>query len=223
VLSALGLDLALPADRVADVFERAGITFAFASLFHPGYGNAAAVRRELGIPTVFNILGPLINPARPEASAVGVAQLDRVPLIVGVFQTRGATALVFRGDDGLDELSTTGHSHVWEISRGLVTEHDIDPRELGIPRADIEDLKGGDAAHNAEVVRAVLAGETGPVRDIVLLNAAAGLVSFELASDPASGQRSILGRFAEKLRVAANAIDSGAAAAKLEEWIAASR
>lgn len=223
VLSALGLDLALPADRVAEVFERAGITFAFASLFHPGYGNAAAVRRELGIPTVFNILGPLINPARPEASAVGVAQLDRVPLIVGVFQTRGATALVFRGDDGLDELSTTGHSHVWEISRGLVTEHDIDPRELGIPRADIEDLKGGDAAHNAEVVRAVLAGETGPVRDIVLLNAAAGLVSFELASDPASGQRGILGRFAEKLRVAANAIDSGAAAAKLEEWIAASR
>jgi anthranilate phosphoribosyltransferase len=223
VLSALGLDLALPADRVAEVFERAGITFAFASLFHPGYGNAAAVRRELGIPTVFNILGPLINPARPEASAVGVAQLDRVPLIVGVFQTRGATALVFRGDDGLDELSTTGHSHVWEISRGLVTEHDIDPRELGIPRADIDDLKGGDAAHNAEVVRAVLAGERGPVRDIVLLNAAAGLVSFELASDPASGQRSILGRFAEKLRVAGNAIDSGAAAAKLEEWIAASR
>lgn len=223
VLSALGLDLALPADRVAEVFERAGITFAFASLFHPGYGNAAAVRRELGIPTVFNILGPLINPARPEASAVGVAQLDRVPLIVGVFQTRGATALVFRGDDGLDELSTTGHSHVWEISRGLVTEHDIDPRELGIPRADIDDLKGGDAAHNAEVVRAVLAGERGPVRDIVLLNAAAGLVSFELASDPASGQRSILGRFAEKLRVAGDAIDSGAAAAKLEEWIAASR
>jgi anthranilate phosphoribosyltransferase len=177
----------------------------------------------LGIPTVFNILGPLINPARPEASAVGVAQLDRVPLIVGVFQTRGATALVFRGDDGLDELSTTGHSHVWEISRGLVTEHDIDPRDLGIPRASIDDLKGGDAEHNAEVVRAVLAGEPGPVRDIVLLNAAAGLVSFELAADPTSGVRSILDRFAEKLVVGANAIDSGAAEAKLNEWIAATR
>jgi anthranilate phosphoribosyltransferase len=223
VLAALGLDLAMPAERVADVFGKAGITFAFASLFHPGYGYAGAVRRELGIPTVFNILGPLINPARPEASAVGVAQLDRVPLIVGVFQTRGATALVFRGDDGLDELSTTGHSHVWEISRGLVTEHDIDPRDLGIPRASIDDLKGGDAEHNAEVVRAVLAGEPGPVRDIVLLNAAAGLVSFELAADPTSGVRSILDRFAEKLVVAANAIDSGAAEAKLNEWIAATR
>jgi anthranilate phosphoribosyltransferase len=223
VLSALGLDLTLSADRVAEVFRSVGITFAFASMFHPGYGYAGAVRRELGIPTVFNILGPLINPARPEASAVGVAQLDRVPLIVGVFQTRGATALVFRGDDGLDELSTTGHSHVWEVSRGLVTEHDIDPRELGIPRARIEELKGGDAAHNAAVVRATLAGERGPVRDIVLLNAAAGLVSFELASEPTSGQRSILERFAEKMDVAAEAIDSGTAAAKLDQWIAASR
>ncbi|QDZ13699.1 anthranilate phosphoribosyltransferase [Humibacter ginsenosidimutans] len=221
VLAALGLDLGMTADRVASVFEEVGITFAFASMFHPGYGNAGAVRRELGIPTVFNILGPLINPARPEASAVGVAQLDRVPLIVGVFQTRGATALVFRGDDGLDELSTTGHSHVWEVSRGLVTEHDIDPRDLGIPRADIDQLRGGDAEHNAAVVRGVLAGEAGPVRDIVLLNAAAGLVSFELASDPASGQRAILDRFSDKLAVAAEAVDSGAAAAKLEEWIAA--
>jgi anthranilate phosphoribosyltransferase len=223
VLAALGLDLTLSAERVADVFGAVGITFAFASMFHPGYGYAGAVRRELGIPTVFNILGPLINPARPEASAVGVAQLDRVPLIVGVFQIRGATALVFRGDDGLDELSTTGHSRVWEVSRGLVTEHDIDPRELGIARASIEDLKGGDAVHNASVVRATLAGEKGAVRDIVLLNAAAGLVSFELASDPSSGQRSILERFSEKIQVAANAIDSGAASAKLDEWIAASR
>jgi anthranilate phosphoribosyltransferase len=223
VLSALGIDLSMSAERVAEIFHTAGITFAFASMFHPGYGNAAAVRRELGIPTVFNILGPLINPARPEASAVGVAQLDRVPLIVGVFQTRGATALVFRGDDGLDELSTTGHSHVWEISRGLVTEHDIDPRDLGIERASIDDLKGGDAAHNAAVVRGVLGGEKGPVRDIVLLNAAAGLVAFELAADPSSGQRSILDRFAEKIAVASDAIDSGAAIAKLDEWIAVAR
>lgn len=221
VLAALGIDLTMSADRVAEVFEKTGITFAFASKFHPGYGNAAAVRRELGIPTVFNILGPLINPARPEASAVGVAQLNRVPLMVGVFQTRGATALVFRGDDGLDELSTTGHSHIWEITRGLITEHDLDPRDLGIPRAQLDALKGGDAAHNAAVVRNVLAGEKGPVRDIVLLNAAAGLVSFELAADPASGQRAILDRFADKLAVAAEAIDSGAATAKLAEWTSA--
>jgi anthranilate phosphoribosyltransferase len=223
VLSALGIDLGLPAGKVAEVFERTGITFAYASAFHPGFANAGPARAELGVPTVFNFLGPLCNPARPEASAVGVAQLDRVPLIVGVFQTRGATALVFRGDDGLDELSTTGHSHVWEVSRGLVTEHDIDPRDLGIPRATIADLLGGDAAHNADVVRAVLAGQEGPVRDIVLLNAAAGLVAYELAADPSRVQDAILDRFRSKMAVAAQAIDSGAAASKLEEWVAATR
>ena len=221
VLAALGIDLTLAPERVAEVFERTGITFAFASAFHPGFANAGPVRSQLGVPTVFNFLGPLCNPARPEASAVGVATLDRIPLIVGVFQTRGATALVFRGDDGLDELSTTGHSHVWEVSRGLVTEHDIDPRDLGIPRARIDDLLGKDAAYNAAVVRAVLAGQEGPVRDIVLLNAAAGLVSFELASDPSRVQVSILDRFRSQMAVAAQAIDSGAAAAKLGEWVEA--
>jgi anthranilate phosphoribosyltransferase len=221
VLAALGIDLTLSAEKVAEVLGRAGITFAFASAFHPGFGNAGPVRAQLGVPTVFNYLGPLCNPARPEASAVGVATLDRVPLFVGVFQTRGATALVFRGDDGLDELSTTGHSHVWEVSRGLVTEHDIDPRDLGIPRAKMDDLLGKDAAYNASVVRAVLAGEEGPVRDIVLLNAAAGLVAYELASDPSRVQEAILDRFRSTMAVAAQAIDSGAAAAKLEEWVAA--
>lgn len=221
VLKALGIDLTLSADRVAEVFREVGITFAFASAFHPGFGHAGATRMELGIPTVFNFLGPLVNPARPEASAVGVASLDRVPLIVGVFQTRGATALVFRGDDGLDELSTTGHSHIWEVSRGLVTEHDIDPRDLGLKRARIEDLLGGDAEYNAKVIRSVLHGEEGPIRDIVLLNAAAGLVSFELASNPISGQESILDRFREKLLIAAEAINSGDATTKLDAWIAA--
>jgi len=223
VLAALGLDLGLPADRVARVLDEAGITFAFAGAFHPGFKHAGPVRSQLGVPTVFNFLGPLCNPARPEASAVGVAHLDRVPLIVGVFQTRGATALVFRGDDGLDELTTTGHSHVWEVSRGTVKEHDLDPRELGIPRARIDDLVGGDAAHNAEIVHRVLAGDRGPVRDIVVLNAAAGLVSFELAKDPSQFQRAILDRFRDKMAVAEEAIDSGAAARKLEEWIAATR
>src|SRR6185437_11081757 len=223
VLAALGIDLTLPPERVAEVLRSTGITFAFASAFHPGFANAGPVRSQLGVPTVFNFLGPLCNPARPEASAVGVATLDRIPLIVGVFQTRGATALVFRGDDGLDELSTTGHSHVWEVSRGLVTEHDIDPRDLGIKRASIDDLKGGDAAHNAQILPAVLAGEKGPVRDIVLLNAAAGLVSYELAADPSRVQDAILDRFRSKMAVAAQAIDSGAAAAKLEEWVAATR
>ncbi|WBU38714.1 anthranilate phosphoribosyltransferase [Homoserinibacter sp. YIM 151385] len=221
VLGALGLDLSMEPGRVAEVLREVGITFAFASAFHPGFQHAGAVRRELGIPTVFNFLGPLCNPARPEASAVGVASLEKVPLIVGVFQTRGATALVFRGDDGLDELTTTGHSHVWEVSRGSVTEHDLDPADLGIPRARIEELRGGDAAHNAEIVHRVLAGEPGPVRDIVLLNAAAGLVAYRLAEDHETGEQDIRARFRAGIADAARAIDSGEAAAKLATWVGA--
>jgi anthranilate phosphoribosyltransferase len=221
VLGALGLNLQLPAERVAEVFDETGITFAFAALFHPGFRHAGPVRAELGVPTVFNFLGPLCNPARCEANAVGVASLEKVPLIVGVFRTRGATALVFRGDDGLDELTTTGHSHIWEVSRGSVTEHDLEPLELGIPRADVSALVGGDPEHNAAIARAVLGGQAGPVRDIVLLNAAAGLVAFELAHDPSQLQVPILDRFRAKLAVAAEAVDSGAALAKLDQWVEA--
>ncbi|MDM7889101.1 anthranilate phosphoribosyltransferase [Curtobacterium sp. RHCJP20] len=221
VLAALGLDLTMDAARVADTFRRVGLTFAFASAFHPGFAHAAPVRREIGVPTVFNFLGPLVNPARCEANAVGVAQLELVPIITGVFQTRGATALVFRGDDGLDELTTTGHSHIWEVTGGRVIEHDLDPRDLGIARARTEDLLGGDPEHNAAVVHRVLAGETGAVRDIVLLNAAAGLVSFRLAEDPEQADRPILQRFREQLAVAAQAVDSGDAAQKLADWVGA--
>jgi anthranilate phosphoribosyltransferase len=222
VMRSLGIDIDIEPERVAEVLLETGISFAFAAKFHPGFKNAAAVRGELGVPTVFNFLGPLCNPARAEASAVGVAHLDRVPLIVGVFQTRGATALVFRGDDGLDELTTTGHSHIWEVSRGSVKEHDLNPRDLGIARADIEQLRGGDADYNADVVRRVVSGEQGPVRDMVLLNAAAGLVAFELASDPTEVDRAIIDRLREKMAIAVEAVDSGAAARKLEDWITAS-
>ncbi|KQQ19609.1 anthranilate phosphoribosyltransferase [Rathayibacter sp. Leaf299] len=223
VLGALGVDLSLSAERVAEAFRRTGIAFVFAAMFHPGFRHAGPVRAELGIPTVFNFLGPLCNPARPEASAVGVAHLDRVPLFVGVFQTRGATALVFRGDDGLDELTTTGHSHIWEVSRGLVVEHDLDPRDLGLRRASIDQLRGKDAAYNAQVVRSVLAGDGGPVRDIVLLNAAAGLIAFDLARDPSLIQTAILDRFRSAMGRAADAVDSGAATAKLDAWVAETR
>lgn len=222
VLAALGVDLTSSPEQVAAVLDEVGITFAFASAFHPGFRHAGPTRAELGIPTVFNFLGPLCNPARAEANAVGVAHMDRVPLITGVFRTRGATALVFRGDDGMDELTTTGHSRVWEISRGDVREHDLDPRDLGIPRAEISDLLGGDAAHNAEVVRRVLQGESGPVRDIVLLNAAAGIVSYRLFRDAGELQRPFVERLAEAQAEAAAAVDSGAAAAKLDAWVAAS-
>lgn len=222
VLSALGIDLTASPERVAAILDEAGVTFVFAAAFHPGFRHAAPVRAELGVPTVFNFLGPLCNPARAEANAVGVAAADRVPLITGVFRARGATALVFRGDDGLDELTTTGHSRLWEVSRGDVHEHDIDPRDLGIALADIDDLRGGDAAHNARVVRRVLKGETGPVRDIVLLNAAAGIVSYELFRDAGQVQRSIVERLAAAMERAAAAIDTGAAERTLDEWVRAS-
>ena len=223
VLRALGVDLDLEPERVAAVLEEAGISFAFASKFHPGFKNAGAVRAQLGVPTVFNYLGPRCIPARAEASAVGVAHLDRVPRIVGVFQTRGATALVFRGDDGLDELTTTGHSHIWEVSRGSVKEHDLNPRDLGIPIARIEQLKGGDAEFNADVVRRVMAGEQGPVRDMVVLNTAAGLAAYRLAFDPTQVDRPLLERLDEQMTVARATLDSGAASRKLDQWIAATQ
>jgi anthranilate phosphoribosyltransferase len=223
VLTALGVDISIGADRVAEVFRETGITFAFAGLFHPGFRHAGPTRSELGISTLFNILGPLCNPARPDATAVGVSSLERVPLLVGVFQTRGATALVYRGDDGIDKLTTTGHSHVWEVSRGAVTEHDIDPIELGIPRAKIESLLGGSPEDNADVIRRVLAGEAGAVRDIVVLNAAAGLVAFDLAEHPEAISVPIVDRLAEKIAVAASVVDSGAAARKLDQWVSATK
>ena len=223
VLGALGVDLSLPPEAVAEALPQAGITFAWAAAFHPGFKHAGPTRSELGVPTVFNFLGPLCNPARAEANAVGVAQLDRVPLITGVFRTRGATALVFRGDDGLDELTTTGHSRLWEVSRGDIHEHDLDPRDLGIPLADIDDLLGGDPAHNAAVVRRVLGGGEGPVRDIVLLNAAAGIVAYRLFQDATQVQRPILERLAEARDASAAAIDSGAALATLDRWVEVTR
>lgn len=223
VLKELGVNLELSPASLAEVYEKTRLVFVFATAFHPGFRHAGKVRKELAIPTVFNFLGPLSNPARPEASAVGVADYDKAPLIAGVFQTRGAAALVFRGDDGLDEMTTTGHSHIWEVSRGIIKEHDFNPADLGIPRAKLEDLIGGEPAQNAEVLRRTLDGERGPVRDIVLLNAAAGLTAYALAEDPAQIDRSIIERLAEKYELAARAIDSGAAAVKLKEWVQATQ
>lgn len=223
VLGALGLRLDLEPEAVAAMLDRVGITFAWAATFHPGFKSAGPVRAELGVPTVFNMLGPLCNPVRAEANAVGVAQLERVPLITGVFRTRGATALVFRGDDGLDELTTTGHSRIWEVTRGDIHEHDLDPRDLGIPTAELADLLGGAPEHNAAILRRVLGGEDGAVRDIVLLNAAAGIVAFELSQDPTQAQRAIVERLADAYARAAAAIDDGRASAKLDEWVAVSQ
>lgn len=223
VLSELGIDLRLPAEKVAGVLDEAGITFAWAAAFHPGFKHAAPVRGELGVPTVFNFLGPLVNPARAEANAVGVANPATVPIITGVFRTRGATALVFRGEDGLDELTTTGYSRIWQISNGDMHEFDIHPRDLGMPTAAIEDLLGGSPAENAATLRRTLAGEQGPVRDVVLLNAAAGIVAYRLSQDPSQANRNMIQRLIEARDEAAAAVDDGRATARLDAWIAASR
>ena len=220
VLTALGIDLTLEPDALASSFKEAGIAFVHAARFLPGFRHVAPVRSELGIQTVFNYLGPLCNPVRPEATAAGVADITRAPLFADLFRFRGATALVFRGDDGLDELTTTGHSHIWEVSRGALTEHDLDPRDLGIARARIDDLIGGTPEQNAAVVRRVFEGEEGPVRDIVLLNAAAGIVTFDLVREPDSVDIPILDRLRVALDTAAQTVDSGAALAKLDAWVA---
>lgn len=223
VFTSLGVNLQLDPDQLTRAFDESGIAFVHAARFLQGFKHVAAARAELGIPTVFNFLGPLCNPVRPEASALGVADLDRVATFVGVFRLRGASALVFRGDDGLDELTTTGHSRIWEVSRGGLTEHDLEPRDLGIPRADISSLIGGTPAENADVVRRILGGEKGPIRDIVLLNAAAGLVAYDIAAKPDSVEVPLLRRLREKLDLAESVIDSGAAEAKLQAWVTATQ
>ncbi len=216
VLEHLGVRLDLSPQRVAEVAETAGITFCFAQVFHPAMRHAAVARRDLGVPTVFNVLGPLTNPARPDASAVGVADRRMAPLLAGVLATAGRSALVFRGDDGLDELTTSGPSRVWLVAEGAVTEHRLDPAELGVPSSPIEALRGGLADVNARVARELLAGATGPVRDAVLLNAAAAVVA--AGAVPAG---TLVERMTAAMAVAAASIDSGAAAASLERWVAA--
>ena len=218
VLEALGVRLDLPIPRVARNAEEAGITFCFAQVFHPSMRHAAVARRELGVPTAFNFLGPMTNPAHVQASAVGVANERMAPLVAGVLAQRGSRGLVFRGNDGLDELTTTGPSRIWEIRGGQVAEEVFDPRELGIRQATVEELRGGDAEANAAVVRSVLAGEPGPARDATLLNAAAGLVSFDLdATAP------LTERMTAAMKRAEESVDSGAAAAVLDRWVALSR
>jgi anthranilate phosphoribosyltransferase len=218
VLEALGVRLDLPVSQVVTNAGEAGITFCFAQVFHPSFRHTAVPRKELAIPTAFNFLGPLTNPAMVQASAVGVANARMAPLVAGVLARRGSRGLVFRGNDGLDELTTTGPSTVWEIRDGAVTELDFSPADLGIRPATVEELRGGDAKANAAVVRDVLAGKEGAARDAVLLNAAAGLVAFDTTAE---------GPFLERMRLAmaraAESISSGAAAAVLDKWVSLTR
>ena len=216
VLEELGVRLDLAPARVAAVAEVAGITFCFAQAFHPAMRYAAEARRDLGVATVFNFMGPLTNPAQPGAAAIGVADQRMAPLVAGVLAGRGTSALVFRGEDGLDELTTSGHSQVWLVRDGVVTEHRLDPAALGVAASPVSALRGGDAAFNAAAVRSLLAGRAGAVRDAVLLNAAAALVAADAVPDG-----DLEARMTGGLALAAASIDSGCAREALARWVAA--
>ncbi len=212
LLETLGVRIDLGPSAVERCLAEAGIAFMFAPVFHPGAAHAAPVRRELRVPTVFNFLGPLTNPARPSAQVVGVSDSRMLPLMAEVLARRGIRAKVFRGQDGLDELTTTGPSTVYESRDGDVRERMLDPEELGLAHATAEDLRGGDAETNAGIAKRLLSGEAGPRRDVVLLNAGAALEVAGRTDDLAQG-----------IEVAATSIDSGAAARVLERWVEVSQ
>ncbi|MGC4174158.1 anthranilate phosphoribosyltransferase [Demequina sp.] len=221
VLAALGLRLDLPPERVAELATEVGITFCFAQVFHPAMRHAMPIRKEIGIPTTLNILGPLTNPAQPIASAIGSSSLRVSPVLAGVLSQQGRQGMVFHSDDGLDELSPTGAASVWEVRGDGVTELRLDPvADLGLARITIDDLRGGDAEANARVVRDVLAGGGGAARETVLLNSAAGIVADGTLPGTSSG--TIVERFAAGIEHARESVDSGAAAAVLDRWVSAS-
>jgi anthranilate phosphoribosyltransferase len=208
LLEALGVAIDLDAAGVERCLAEAGIGFMFAPVFHPAWGHAAPVRRELRVPTSFNFLGPLTNPARPAAQVVGVSDERMLPLMAEVLARRGTRAQLFRGEDGLDELTTTGLSLVLDVRDGEVRERRLDPTEHGIARASGDELHGGDTSESARIARAVLGGEHGPARDVVLLNAGAALEVAGVAPDLDAA-----------IALAAASIDDGSAAATLARWI----
>ena len=219
VLEALGVVINLAPEATARLVQEVGIAFLFAPLYHPALRHTAVPRRELGVPTVFNFIGPVANPARPSAQAVGVADPRMGAILAGVLAARGCSALVFHGDDGLDELTTADTSTVWVVHDGMVSQTLLDPADLGLPRSRPGDLRGGDAANTAAVARAVMSGEPGPVRDTVVLNAGAALA----AAQGVPRAEDLAGVLVDACARASAAVDSGAALALLDRWVAASQ
>lgn len=208
VLEELGVRIDLAPEAVARCINEAGIGFLFAPIFHPSFKYAAVPRRELGIRTVFNVLGPLCNPAGATRQALGVADATLAQRMAEVLARLGVThALVFHGQDGMDELTTTGTSQVIEVKGGELRTFELEPADLGLRRAGLDALRGGGPAENAAIAREVLSGAPGPRRDVVLLNSAAALCAAGLAAD-----------FKEGVGLAGEAIDSGRAAQVLTRW-----
>jgi anthranilate phosphoribosyltransferase len=214
---ALGVAYDLGAAGVERTVRELGIGFCFAPVFHPAMKNAAPARKELGVPTVFNFLGPLANPAKPKAAAIGVAN-DRIHLVMAqVMAAKGCDGFVFRGDDGLDEITLDGTTSVLSIGGEEISSDRIDAKDFGLDNAPISAVVGGDGAENAAIARRILAGERGAPRDIVLLNTAVTIAAFD-----GEIELSLHERIAKSLPRAIDAIDSGAATALLEKWAALS-
>jgi anthranilate phosphoribosyltransferase len=203
-----GVNIELDAEGVERCLDEAGIGFMFARTFHPAMAHVAPVRAELKVPTVFNFLGPLSNPARPYAQVVGVADERMLPLMAEVLARRGTRALLFRGVDGLDELTTTDLSTVYDVKDGTVRETHLDPAKFGLGKVKPEELAGGDAPYNADIARRIIDGEKGAPRDVVILNAGAALRVAGFAESLEEG-----------MATAARAIDDGEAAKTLTRWI----
>jgi anthranilate phosphoribosyltransferase len=213
-LEALGVRIDLGPDEVASCVAEVGIGFCFAPQFHPSYRYASAARREIGVPTVFNLLGPLTNPAGPRAGLIGCAFGDLAEVMAGVFAARRCSVLVVHGDDGLDELTTTTTSTIWRVQAGTIDRLTFDPAGFGFPRAQLSELLGGDAQRNAAEARSVFGGATGPVRDAVILNAAGAMVAHAGLTSTAEW----LPAWEAGLARAAEAIDSGTAERLLGRW-----
>ena len=214
LLEHLGVPLDLAPAGVARCVTEVGIGFCFAAAFHPGMRHAAVPRRELGVPTFFNFLGPLTNPAQPRSGMIGCADTRMAPVMASVFAARGDSVLLVRGEDGLDEFTTAAPTRVWAVRDGGVREAVLDSLDLGLARSQPGDLRGADAAYNAGVARRVFAGEKGPVRDAVVLNAGAALAALTGFGDD------LAGALRDGMQRAAESLDSGAAAGVLERWLA---
>lgn len=213
LLEALGININLNSAGVAECVRKIGIGFAFAPVFHPAMKHAAAARKELGVPTIFNILGPLANPAKPSAVAIGVARIELLELVAQVLAARGCQGLVFRGEDGLDEISLGAPTTVYVINEGAIRIEKFEPTNLGFELIDAAQLKGGDAKENAAITREVFAGAKNSYREAILINAAAAIAAFKGDLDLGVEQQ-----LANGYVLAKQAIDSGAAAQLVERW-----
>ncbi len=222
VLEALGVAILMPTELISSCVAEAGMAFCFAPAHHPGFRHAGPVRKELGVPTIFNVLGPLCNPGQPPAALLGCADLRLAPVLAQVQRDRNFSAIIVRSDDGIDELSTHTTSQIWDVTTEDVRHIVFDPSVLGLVPATIEQLRGGEAQFNAEVVVGVMQGRTdgnfAAIRDVVVLNAAAALVAFDaIGTDHRFGEpgESFTRRIARALPVAYQSIDTGSALSAL--------